>query len=654
MLDLLTIPLGLLASLGFAAFCTTVGRAALNGFDPAADAADDERLAVIVLQFGTGLAVVGFGVLILGAVGLLTAPAMLAMAGAALAAIALWRSETRSKDYWRAQLRDLLTAFDWPVVAIVLAFVAVSIGNALPETAFDVTEYHYAYALEWAQAAKIFADPFMTAEPYFANNFQALYAAAFALHLGPYLHFLNWLCGLFAGLTAYALVRTILSRSLPESDRKATVSKGAALAAGLVGVCSPWFLTYLGSAVDIPIGLMTGLPILALVVWRRSGDERALASAAITAGYAIGMKLSLIAMLPLYYGLFFWFLGPVARRRTFAIAGLFTVLASPWYVRNLLAIGDPVPPVFNLLVKGSDPIYSRDDLLRGTKDLQKTRDDGSVLTLPLRLFTHKPDLVYVETGVPAIVTLVYVPFLLVAWCAIRRRRARTPGDDERLMLYGATAYPIAVWLLTATEARYLLESFPLICASLAVGGAGALDRMWDRERTALRGRAAVALLGATGVVAAIPFAGVPVYAQSPPAIVSAMVANQISPKLYLVNYVRGYEEVQYANDLARAARPPGSVLEVGLENLRMYSADQNVPSIGSWAGPGRYFDVIDAAARNALPAYLAAHDVAVAVIDCSGRTVGAKEAAIISTALLRSGFLQVSPPSDSIRVFSRS
>jgi len=242
MLHLLTIPAGLAASVLFFAFCKIAGRAVLRGFDSPAEATDYEALTTVVLQFGVGFAAIGFAVLALGALGILTGVELVLAALLWIVAIAVWEPETRTALFWKAQWSELRRAIDRPAALILGLFAIAAIGNAMPETGFDVTEYHYAYALEWAQAGRIFADPFIPTEAYFANNLQALYAAAFALHLGAIVHFINWLCGLFASLAAYAIARAILEDSLADDALKERIACGCALAAGLVPVLSPWFL----------------------------------------------------------------------------------------------------------------------------------------------------------------------------------------------------------------------------------------------------------------------------------------------------------------------------------------------------------------------------------------------------------------------------
>jgi hypothetical protein len=651
--ELATIIAGLAVSAAFFAYCKIVGRFVLLRLDPPVEAPAHVCLRAILMQFGAGLAAVGFSVLSLGALGLLTGLVLALAALFAPIALVWWNAEMRAASFWRSQLREVRRAIDAPVAVIGLLFLGLSLATVLPDTGWDVTEYHYAYAMEWAQAGRIFADPFMTNEVYFANNFQALYAAAFALHLGPILHFFVWLCSLFSLLATYALVRTVLGEVLGPAKGNAAIEAGSAFVAAAVPIASPWFQYYATSGfIDIPIGLMTALPIFAILAWRETRDDRWLLGAAIIAGYALGMKPLLLATLPLYYAIFIAFAHTLPRLRLAALLALFTVLASPWYVRNFVAVGDPVPPVLNLALRGSDPIYNRGDLDMVKGDLNKTRDDGPVLLLPLRLVLHPPDLTYREPNVCVIVAGVYLPILFALWLGIRRGRERWRGDGAVLIVNVAAAYAFVVWLLTGTEARYVLETFPLLCTSLAVAGGCALHRLVSFVPEPRRHAATVASIAIAGVAGAVPLHGVSALADSPVYSAARYVASGMTREIYLFNISRGYAELGYANDVARTAR--GSVLELGFENLRLYSADQDVAGIGAWQGPGRYRDIVSDARKGVIPQFLAAHDVAAVVLDCTGQTLAASDILAVQAAVAKAGFREATATEDNVKVFVRS
>ena len=66
---------------------------------------------------------------------------------------------------------------------------------------------HLAYAVDWANAGHIYADPFLRF-PDYANNFLLFDSAFLILKLGDYCHFLTWLCGLLTclGVLGFSLL----------------------------------------------------------------------------------------------------------------------------------------------------------------------------------------------------------------------------------------------------------------------------------------------------------------------------------------------------------------------------------------------------------------------------------------------------------------
>jgi len=113
-----------------------------------------------------------------------------------------------SYSFWKKILRCFIGAWTVPALFIYLLLLILGVPAVLPLTFSDSVSYHLAYAVDWANAGRIYVDPFLRF-PYYANNFLLFYSALFVLKLGSYCHFLNWLCGLLTCLGVLAFFTPI-------------------------------------------------------------------------------------------------------------------------------------------------------------------------------------------------------------------------------------------------------------------------------------------------------------------------------------------------------------------------------------------------------------------------------------------------------------
>ena len=150
------------------------------------------------------MALSGFGLLLLGFAHLLN---QFGLAGLlVLEAAFFWllkRDNWLSFIFWRRIVHDFVKGWTFPAVSIYVLFLALGIPAILPPTLGDPVSYHLAYAVDWANAGRIYVDPFLRF-PYYANNFLLFDSAFFILKLGDYCHFLTWLCGLLTCLGVLA------------------------------------------------------------------------------------------------------------------------------------------------------------------------------------------------------------------------------------------------------------------------------------------------------------------------------------------------------------------------------------------------------------------------------------------------------------------
>src|SRR5262245_38053636 len=214
------------------------------------------RLDTLVITSVAGMALSGFGLLLLGFTHLLNP---FGLGGLLVLEAALFRLLKRgnwlSLGFWRRVVQDFLKGWTFPAVFIYVLFLALAIPAILPPTRGDPLSYHFAYAADWANAGRIYVDPFLRF-PYYANNFLLFDSAFLILKLGDYCHFLTWLCGLLTclGVLAFFTPPELHSVNLPQRRHLFPFLYQSVIPLSLA--LSPVFLQYLNSGyLDVPIGL---------------------------------------------------------------------------------------------------------------------------------------------------------------------------------------------------------------------------------------------------------------------------------------------------------------------------------------------------------------------------------------------------------------
>jgi hypothetical protein len=200
---------------------------------------------------------------------------------------------------------------------------------------FDSLWYHLPWAASFAQSGQITTLHFTDVEyltafyPATAELFHGLGIVLFARDiLSPALNLL-WLALVL--LAGYCVGR-------PRGLGVAT------LLGAVVALATPMMqLSQAGSAANDVAGVFFVLAAVAIVM-NRPDSHRALVLAAISAGLAVSVKLSMLApVLALTIGVLV--LGPPGRRRRLGALWLGPLLVAGgfWYLRNLIAVGNPLP-----------------------------------------------------------------------------------------------------------------------------------------------------------------------------------------------------------------------------------------------------------------------------------------------------------------------
>src|SRR5579871_415499 len=414
--------------LGFAALCNGAWLLDRLGLE-------SESLDCLVLGTSLGFAALAISAALLGAVHLFY-PAPLRVLMALFVAASLWK--------WPRELATLRAlsplALSAPFLVMTLA------AAAVPETAYDALGWHLPAARSFLQHGTFsLLDLYRTNVPHYGTVF---YALGLALHPGSDFRgesaarMLTFLLLPGIGLAAAAITRRL----------SATHWFALSLAALWIVSCPDVMAQAVTCCPDLGSALWVTLAVLAAL----GADSLATgALAGIFAGMAAGTKFAGLYAIPAAGAALI-----VARqsRRTLALfVCCAAVIAAPWYARNYVFTGDPVPPVFQKYL--AHPAIDLNDAAAIRSDLVNPDRVPVTLTnflaIPWRL-TMEGDRFTGAIGLPFLFAL---PF---AFCGARR---------EAPWLALAAALPVfaSLWLIGPQWTRYFI---PALAMGAAIGVAG--------------------------------------------------------------------------------------------------------------------------------------------------------------------------------------
>ena len=296
----------------------------------------EETLFALALAFG----LFAYATLALAEAGLLYRPAL-----AALLVAAAWygRREmlagpavaARGLGRWRAGRPGASERAALALAAVVIG--AELIMVLAPPVGGDQTKYQLVYPRLYAEAHRIVDTPW-SFWGYFQYLVNMLFAAAFVLRGDVLARLVNAAFGVLTALAVFTAGRRLFARSV-------------GVWSALLFVTMPLTATLMIRAwVEFALTLYVVLAVLAVLAWRDGGARSWLALGAVMAGFAAGTKLTgllvpaLLASLVLGYA---WRRGAAlmpALATTVKFGLIAAVVASPCYLRNAVATGNPIFP----------------------------------------------------------------------------------------------------------------------------------------------------------------------------------------------------------------------------------------------------------------------------------------------------------------------
>jgi hypothetical protein len=553
-------------------------------------------LDTLVITSVAGMALSGFGLLLLGFAHLLN---RFGLAGLLISEAVLFRLLKRdnwlSLIFWKRIVQDFVKGWTFPALWIYFLFLALGIPAILPPIGGDPVSYHLAYAADWANAGRIYVDSFLRF-PYYANNFLLFDSAFFILKLDDYCHFLTWLCGLLTclGVLAFFAPAEWHSNNDPKRQRRRLFPFLLQVLIPLSLVLSPLFLQHLNSGyVDVPIGLF--ILVSVLCVYETLSHRLFARELAVIAAFCVGMKLTLIGHLPFFViSLLLASAKRLPRREMALLVVALVGLSLPWYIRNLSEAHDPTPPTFNVLFDHPDPIFTQADaawiyLTGRESDL---KNPVRLLSFPFQYFIGAGQTLFGRDGVSAAFLLLYAPAIFLLVLLGRRKACHAPEGPVYLSV--AVTYLAIPWFYNP-DGRHALHWYPVLVAWIGVAISFiclSAVKHWGSRIAAWIRITTVAFCCAL-IVPSPTHASVEFY-RNYYLKTSKFAEMGGDRKRYLEKNVRGYQAVEAVIRTLVPEHKQQQTHVLAMEGLNLqfyFRKDANIKSVGDWFGPARYWDL---------------------------------------------------------------
>lgn len=453
---------GLLTAHLFLGACFVLGSSLIPVIDsPGEQKTRAQALMAAASLTCIGVAALGFVLLVLAFIGALTPWAMLAALLAVYSvATVIYRRSPFSLNYWKARWDLLVRACDGGALIVYYCALLMSAPAVLPNVGGDPIHYHLAYAQDWASAGKLVIDPLLRF-PFYASNFLLFDAALISVKAIAFINFITWAMGMLTGLAIYAAVRTIIDAAYV-SRWNGLIAVSLALAVIASPVYWRWMVT---AYMDVPIGALALFTLLCMYQAVLLRSPAWIFGAAVVGAYLVGCKPSFLLLLPaILVGLLLTGRRIGLRRSViFITLALGIALASPWYIRNVVLAGDPMPPAINLALYGRDGFIDKSEWKGIQEDLATHKSPAALASLPFRAYFEPLTMDFREYGVSALMLALFIPIAFTAlWFATGKRL-----DFEISLFLAALCILVAYWFGISSLLRYALILFPVLAICLA-------------------------------------------------------------------------------------------------------------------------------------------------------------------------------------------
>jgi len=436
---------GIILALLVLTIAMSVGGLILRGFRQSATSSIDSLLIAVSL----GLAGIGYAILALGLLGFLTpVGVVLTLSILSFAGGLELENYIRGMPRLFKQARVSFSGSSrWTKILVLLSFVlfAVAFVDALaPPYDYDGLMYHLQGPKIFLQANRIFADL-----DNWWNNYPFTVPMLFLTSLAFEADFAAKLLNLVYGVILLIAVARLSHLLLPKAE------SWIAVAAMLAIPALPRWSSF--AYIDIAWAAYAVLSAWCIFKWQRTGDQAQLVIGGLLAGLTLASKyvgvldFGLLIGLIVYAG---WNKGPKdLLRNLFLFAFIAAIVASPWYLKNLVWLGSPVFPV-ELLKANPAPL--RLDLNQSyvQSGLGMGRTLLDYIKLPYRLYSHSIMFGQTALEMPSLLfpILILLPFA---------------GGAAPIMILIAGLVRFGLWAVSSQQMSFLLPAFAFFSVAVA-------------------------------------------------------------------------------------------------------------------------------------------------------------------------------------------
>lgn len=423
---------------------------------------------------------------------------------------------------WLA-IRDAIQSLrEQPVLTLPLvAAAAVVIGpSAAPEIFYDALNYHLGLQWQYLIAGEIQWIPTVVHSA-FPAHLDVLFGLCMRIGGPAAAKFFNLILFLLGWCATAVFILEVLG------DRRAALA-GSVTVGTIPGVMVMSTMSGIDAAL-IGFAAMSGLALARMRSSESDDLNRLACMAAMGAGVAAGSK---------YTGL--WIVGVLSLvilkgrqpRRAVRLALLFVgvslLLASPWYVRNMMATGDPVYPVLSAQLGNEDAQWA----------VERIKRDVPATGLS---FTSLNELVVGVINNPGRFGAGAEPGLLVPLGAGLLFAGAACSPLLRPWALAVAVYGV-LWMSQSSVIRYLYPIFPFC----ALGVAWAASALFGRIRRPTLVMAMIALLALAPMVQSVRILDALYSAQD----IAALFTGTLSNDEYLTRRLAYYPAAQWLNNHA--------------------------------------------------------------------------------------------------------
>ncbi len=556
----------------------------------------------IVITTATGIAIVGFCSFVLGMVGLLYPLTALVFVVVLFGAFALLGDSPLQRSFWSVRAEALANAATPAVLALYVCLLVLAVPAILPETGFDALTYHLVYATDWANAHRIFVDQWVR-YPYYAHNWVLLDSWFLELGLSSHIDFLGWFGGALSALATYGLVDALAERAGAPGRRAAQI---AALLSALAVLTAPVFERWNDTGmVDTAIGLFFIVSAASTVMAVATRERRWAIYTVVLFAFFVGTKGSFVAFIPIAV-IAAWIASRAASlsiRYSAAACALALILCLPWYARNFIQTGDPVPPYLHLALHEPDSKWTTADMQGVMSDVRVDETPQFLVRMPVNIIRHPDTNEYREPGVSLLMSLIFLPGIVLVYCLRRRGDILTSWWCVFSVLL---FYAIIYWILTTHLGRYALLFYPALAAFVG------LIAVRLAQGSAARRAVVFLLLACTALPAPVGAAYLNELWQNDYLHLDATYPD--APDYLDVRFAAYREEELVSAALQKQAGSEKRVYVIGDETTAYYFKLHGITQIGDWIGPGRYGDLIASITAGRAAQFLSSFHVSAAII----------------------------------------